>query len=65
MHDIEDLAKVGKDHKACPYFAASHFAGAQITHSSLEIYKYCLLEMPEPQGMQHDEMTPYSTAKGR
>lgn len=30
VHDIEDLAKVGKDHKACPYYAASHFAGAQL-----------------------------------
>lgn len=28
VHDIEDLAKVGKDHKACPYYAATHFAGA-------------------------------------
>lgn len=27
VHDIEDLAKVGRDHKACPYYAATHFAG--------------------------------------
>lgn len=27
VHDIEDLNKAGKEHKACPYFAARHFAG--------------------------------------
>ncbi|KAK9863411.1 hypothetical protein WJX84_010706 [Apatococcus fuscideae] len=26
VHDIEDLTKAGKEHKACPYFAARHFA---------------------------------------
>eukprot|EP00891_Asterochloris_glomerata_P003472 jgi/Astpho2/3472/e_gw1.00055.1.1_t len=27
VHDIEDLARVGQQLKACPYFAARHFAG--------------------------------------
>ena len=27
MHDIEDLARVGREVTACPYFAARHFAG--------------------------------------
>jgi Rad3-related DNA helicase len=26
VHDIEDLAKIGKRHTACPYFAARHLA---------------------------------------
>lgn len=26
MHDIEDLARLGKRHQACPYFAARHLA---------------------------------------
>ncbi len=30
VHDIEDLAKVGRDHKACPYYAATHFAGGSL-----------------------------------
>jgi hypothetical protein len=27
VHDIEDLVRVGKDVKACPYFAARKYAG--------------------------------------
>ncbi|KAK9811933.1 hypothetical protein WJX73_000684 [Symbiochloris irregularis] len=27
VHDIEDLAKAGQYHKACPYFASRHIAG--------------------------------------
>lgn len=26
VHDIEDLAKIGSRHKACPYFASRHLA---------------------------------------
>lgn len=26
VHDIEDLAKIGKRHTACPYFVARHLA---------------------------------------
>lgn len=26
VHDIEDLARIGTRHKACPYFAARHLA---------------------------------------
>jgi Fanconi anemia group J protein len=26
VHDIEDLARIGSRHKACPYFAARHLA---------------------------------------
>jgi Rad3-related DNA helicase len=26
VHDIEDLAAIGKRHQACPYFAARHLA---------------------------------------
>lgn len=28
VHDIEDLAKAGRESGACPYFASRHFASA-------------------------------------
>ena len=31
MHDIEDLCDFGKSQKACPYFAARHYAGKKKT----------------------------------
>ena len=43
VHDIEDLAKVGKDHKACPYYAATHFAG-ELNLSVLTWSTACLVQ---------------------
>lgn len=47
VHDIEDLTKVGKEQKACPYYAATHFAGSYLG----SLLRSCMV-VPLPTGLK-------------